>query len=77
MSQDDMWPEQPPKPPEPPKPAITRVELIDHTTKGQGREFVRYYDNPISFALVLQDNNRTLKIFIKDQDVPMLDRFGA
>lgn len=52
----------------PPQPDITRVELIDHTEKGEGREFVRYYDKPVSFALSLQDEQRTLKIFVKDRD---------
>lgn len=47
---------------------ITRVEVIDHSHKGEGRDFVRYYDKPIMFELDLQDDDRTLKIFIKDQD---------
>lgn len=44
--------------------AITRVELIDHTEKGAGREFVRYYDRPVSVETDIQDEGRTVKIFI-------------
>lgn len=45
---------------------ITRFEVIDHTDSGQGRELVKYYESPIGVDLSVQDNNRTLKIFIKE-----------
>lgn len=45
---------------------ITRVELIDHTEKGVGREFVRYYDRPVDIKQSIQDEGRTLKIFISE-----------
>jgi len=47
---------------------ITRVEVIDHTDKGEGREFVRYYDGPVEVNLSLQDDDRTLKIFISNKE---------
>lgn len=46
--------------------AVTRVELIDHTAKGQGREFVRYYDRPVDIQTDIQDQGRTVKIFVSD-----------
>lgn len=45
---------------------ITRVEIIDHTEKGVGREFVRYYDRPVDIKQSIQDEGRTLKIFISE-----------
>ena len=45
---------------------ITRVEVIDHTAKGQGREFVRYYDRPVDIQSSVQDEGRTLKIFVSE-----------
>lgn len=45
---------------------ITRVELIDHTAKGEGREFVRYYDRPVDIQTSVQDQGRTLKIFVSE-----------
>lgn len=48
------------------KDAITRVELIDHTAKGEGREFVRYYDRPVSVETDIQDDGRTVKIFVSE-----------
>lgn len=48
------------------KDAVTRVELIDHTEKGQGREFVRYYDRPVVIQTDIQDEGRTVKIFVSE-----------
>lgn len=47
---------------------ITRVELIDHTEKGGGREFVRYYDRPVNIQTDTQDAGRTLKIFVSEAE---------
>lgn len=47
---------------------VTRIEIIDHSPKGEGREFVRYYDGPVEVNFDLQDDERTLKIFIKDKE---------
>lgn len=48
--------------------AVTRVELIDHTEKGQGREFVRYYDRPVDIQTDIQDEGRTVKIFVSEPE---------
>ncbi len=42
---------------------VTRFEVIDHTKDGTGRDFVKY---GVSVELSLQDNNRTLKVFLSD-----------
>ena len=43
---------------------ITRFEVIDHTRKKQGRIVVEYN---INVELSLQDENRTLKVFLTDK----------
>ena len=50
---------------------LTRIELIDHTVKGSGREFVRYYDRPVNIQTDIQDDGRTLKIFVSDKPVEL------
>lgn len=42
---------------------VTRFEVIDHSTSGEGRVFVL---NNKSYILSLQDDKRTLKVFIND-----------
>lgn len=49
---------------------VNRFELIDHTEGGNGRVFVRYAEN-IKVETSLQDNERTLKIFITDTKAPI------
>jgi hypothetical protein len=44
---------------------INRVEVINHSKDGEGREYVIWKDN-IKVEQDLQDNGRTLKIFITD-----------
>ena len=44
--------------------SITRFEVIDHTSKKQGRIVVEY---KVNVELSLQDENRTLKVFLTDQ----------
>lgn len=39
---------------------LTRVEVIDP----EGRVFTRYYDEPMSVSAALQDDGRTVKIFV-------------
>ena len=52
---------------------VTRIEIINHTSKGKfGRAFVYWseYDNGIenpTVQVVLQDDDRTLKIFIGEK----------
>ena len=41
-------------------PNVTRVEVIDET----GRAYVKYLEDYQSVCYDLQDNNRTLKLFI-------------
>lgn len=41
---------------------VTRVEVIDHTA-GEGRVYVKW-DEDIQVELSLQDDGRTLKVFI-------------
>jgi hypothetical protein len=43
---------------------VTRFEVIDHTKKKQGRIVVEYN---VNVELSLQDDNRTLKVFLTDQ----------
>lgn len=40
----------------------TRVEIIDHSEGGEGRDYVKYALMYITFSL--QDDGRTLKIFL-------------
>jgi hypothetical protein len=44
--------------------SITRFEVIDHTSKQKGRIVVEY---KVNVELSLQDDNRTLKVFLTDQ----------
>jgi hypothetical protein len=49
---------------------VTRVEVINHAKsleKGGGRAFVFWHDN-IKVELDLQDNDKTLKVFISLKD---------
>jgi len=43
---------------------ITRFEVIDHTKKKQGRIVVEY---DVNVELSLQDENKTLKVFLTDK----------
>jgi hypothetical protein len=43
---------------------ITRFEVIDHTTTGNGRILVVY---GVQVELLIQDNGRTLKLIVKDR----------
>ncbi len=43
---------------------ITRFEVIDHTKKKVGRIVVEYN---VNVELSLQDENRTLKVFLTDK----------
>jgi hypothetical protein len=44
---------------------VTRFEVIDHSKGGEGRMLVRYH---VAVALDLQDNSRTLKVFLTDRE---------
>lgn len=45
---------------------VSRFEIIDHTENGEGRVFVKYSNN-MKIQTSLQDEDRTLKIFIGDK----------
>ena len=48
---------------------ISRIEVIDHTegkVQGGGRVFV-HWDNRTEVSTELQDDSRTLKVFIRDR----------
>lgn len=52
-------------------PKVNRVEIIDHTLsleEGGGRCYVKWEDN-IKVSYDLQDNERTLKIFITEEKI--------
>jgi hypothetical protein len=44
--------------------SVTRFEVIDHTKKKRGRIVVEYN---VNVELSLQDENRTLKVFLTDK----------
>jgi hypothetical protein len=44
---------------------VTRFEVIDHTSKKGGRVLV---EKGVKIELSLQDDNRTLKVFLTDQN---------
>jgi hypothetical protein len=46
---------------------VTRFEVIDHTTDGEGRVLVRH---GVAVELVLQDDGKTLKAFLRDASAP-------
>jgi hypothetical protein len=45
--------------------SVTRFEVIDHTKKKAGRIVVEYN---VNVELSLQDENRTLKVFLTDKN---------
>lgn len=45
---------------------VTRVEVINHAKGGNGREYVTHHNN-IQVNIELQDDERTLKIFIANK----------
>lgn len=50
---------------------ITRVEVIDHSGLGggQGRILVEYFQGPVKVEYDLQDDGKTLKIFLSNKDL--------
>jgi hypothetical protein len=44
--------------------SVTRFEVIDHTSKNRGRIVVEYN---VNVELSLQDENRTLKVFLTNK----------
>lgn len=46
---------------------VTRVEIIDHRTGGQGLVYVTW-DSGMAVDAALQDDGRTLKIFLMNRE---------
>ena len=44
----------------------TRIEVIDQTTTGTGREYTKWVSEEFTVTLEEQDSGRTLKIFLED-----------
>lgn len=47
---------------------VNRVEVIDHTAGGEGRVFTKWTEGEFEFETVIQDEGRTLKIFLKEPE---------
>ncbi len=45
---------------------VTRFEVINHTSTGAGRDYIRY---GVAVRLDLQDDGRTLKVFLTDSEI--------
>lgn len=48
------------------KAVVNRLEVIDHT--GDGRAYVKWVPSDFDVHLQLQDDDRTLKIFVKQKE---------
>lgn len=46
---------------------VNRVEVIDHTKTGKGRDFVKWEDFDFEVGFDQQDGGRTLKIFLSER----------
>lgn len=46
---------------------VSRIEIIDHTPTGTGRDYVKWEDQ-LDVKLSLQDDGRTLKVFISEPE---------
>ena len=48
---------------------VNRVEVIDHSKGGTGRDYVKWAkEREVKVELHLQDDGRTLKVFIEDTE---------
>ena len=45
---------------------VNRLEVIDHTKTGKGRDFVKWEDFDFDVCFSIQDDGQTLKIFLAD-----------
>lgn len=43
---------------------FNRFEVIDHTEMGEGREFVRWEGREFKVEYSIQDEGRTIKVFL-------------
>ena len=42
----------------------TRFEVINHTKDFEGRVLTRYFDYPIAVSVEVQDDGKTVKVFL-------------
>ena len=47
---------------------ISRVVVIDHTENGEGIVYEEYFDRDVEISYDYQDEGKTLKVFIKEQE---------
>lgn len=45
---------------------VNRFEVIDHTPAGKGRVFTKWEKENFKVELKMQDNGKTLKVFLKE-----------
>lgn len=45
---------------------VNRLEIIDHTDTGIGRDYITMQDEPFTVTTSVQDDGRTLKLFLSD-----------
>ena len=45
---------------------VTRIVIVDHTKKGEGRIMDKWVQDGLLISQQLQDDDRTLKIFIDE-----------
>jgi len=55
--------------PEPIALLVNRFEVMDHTTGGQGRVYTKWILQDFVVEFSLQDEGRTLKVFLTDKKV--------
>lgn len=54
------------------KQTCSRLEIVDHTSTGEGRAYIKRGNLEIEFSI--QDDNQTLKVFITDGESDTTDR---
>lgn len=52
---------------------FSRVEVIDHTADGTGRDYTKLTALPFRVALSVQDQGRTLKVFLSEEAADVED----
>lgn len=49
---------------------VNRIEVIDHTFDGGGRAYGKWVDYPFEVSFDVQDDERTIKIFLINEQRP-------
>jgi len=47
---------------------VNRFEVIDHTSDGEGREFVKWVERAFHVETTIQDDGKTFKVFLSDKE---------